>query len=78
MEGVDIRGSTQQTLIEDNGKHQPGAGKEQVAHSEEEKHRIDHLWTGETNGTLTGISGGKCSVMYDTDSNESKFFNTSC
>lgn len=34
VEGVDIRSSTQQTLIEDNSKHQPGTRQEQVPHCE--------------------------------------------
>lgn len=43
IESVDICSSTQQPLIEDNNKHQPGTGQEKVTHCEQEQHSIHHL-----------------------------------
>lgn len=43
VEGVDVRGSTQQTLVEDDSKHNPGTRQKQVLHREQEKHGIHYL-----------------------------------
>lgn len=47
-EGVDVRDSTEQTLVQDDSKHQPDAGQELVTHSKQEQHCIQNLWR--TNG----------------------------
>lgn len=43
-EGVDVRGSPEQTLIKDYDKHQPGTGQELVTHGEQEQNCIQNLW----------------------------------
>lgn len=43
VEGVDISGSTQQTLIKDDHKRQPGAGQEKETDCQQEQHCIHHL-----------------------------------
>lgn len=43
-EGVDIRGSTEQTLVQDDSKRRPGAGQELVTHDKQEQHCIHNLW----------------------------------
>lgn len=43
VEGVDIRSSAQQALVEDDNEHQPDAGQELETHCEQEQHRIHHL-----------------------------------
>lgn len=48
VEGVDICSSTQQTLIEDYSKHQPGTGQELVTHCEQKQHCIHHLQQSES------------------------------
>lgn len=43
VEGVDVSGSAQQAFVEDDDKHQPGAGQEQEAHGQQEQRRVHHL-----------------------------------
>lgn len=43
VEGVDVRSSTQQPLIEDDNKHHPGTRQELVTHCEQQQDCIHHL-----------------------------------
>lgn len=72
-EGVDVRGSTEQTLVQDDGEHQPGAGQELVTHGQQEQHRIQDL--GGDNPVRSGLEsdGGLCGPTGPYQSKDSQF-----